>query len=607
MKNFQKCLLAALIGIGLSQAHAQTDRVAMDESRLTAICEGRFHQSSECLHELFKTYWDWNLCEHPEIATYYGYPGDYHRWPDMSPEAIRRRYAMMKHFQNTLITMSFQDLSPEDRLNYQLFKQTLEQELEEEQFQGELLAISSLQGIHLDIPLFISLMPHDTEQDYQHILQRLDGLHFLVDQTIDCLCQGIQKGITPPKLSLKHLPEQVLNQIVEDPFESPLLTAFKQFPDSFTPEVKDQLSKAACQSYRTAVHPALSKLYHYLIEEYIPHCRSSIAWSDLPQGKEWYAAKVKQQTKSMLSPEDIHAIGLKEVERIHQEMLTVIQDLNFEGTFADFLHFLQTDPQFFYPNSESLLKGYRELTRHIEQQLSKLFVNFPQLPYEVVAIPSFSDNSQIAAYYYPGSWQLQRPGCFFVNTSHPEKRPKWEMEPLALHEAVPGHHLQISLAQELEHIPEFRRHFHCTAYIEGWGLYAESLGKELGLYQNSYAEFGRLNCEMLRAIRLVVDTGMHAKGWSRDQAIVFFKQYVGMNDHEIITEVDRYIVNPGQALAYKIGEMKLQALRQLAQKVLGERFDIRLFHDAWLRQGTLPLNIAESAMHDWIIEQAQQN
>jgi uncharacterized protein (DUF885 family) len=303
-----------------------------------------------------------------------------------------------------------------------------------------------------------------------------------------------------------------------------------------------------------------------------------------------------------LTPQEIHHIGLKEVERIRQEMLDLIQSTGFQGSFKEFLDFIKTDPQFFYSNSEELLNGYQILTRHIETQLTTLFSQLPSLPCEVIPVPSYSEESQIAAYYCPGSTSQQRPGYFFINTSYPQLRPKWEMEPLALHEALPGHHLQISLAQEIQDIPEFRKHASFTAYIEGWGLYSESLGHELGLYQNPYSIFGKLTYEMLRAIRLVVDTGMHAMGWSREQAIQFFKQYVGMSDHEIATEVDRYLVLPAQALAYKIGELKIKEMRRLATQELGDRFDIRAFHFAWLQHGTLPLDIAEQQIDKWIQE-----
>ena len=284
-------------------------------------------------------------------------------------------------------------------------------------------------------------------------------------------------------------------------------------------------------------------------------------------------------------------------------MQDIMASTNFKGSYKEFLHFLKTDKQFFYKDRASLLAGYQDLTKYIESQLPVLFLKLPKLPFEVIPVPGYAEESQTGAYYCYGSILDNRPGYFFINTSFPETRPMWEMEPLALHEAVPGHHLQISIALELEGMPEFRKFTGYTAYIEGWGLYAESLGTELGLYRDPYSRFGKLTYEIFRAIRLVVDTGMHSMGWTREDAIDFFKQYVGMSDHEIETEVDRYLVLPGQALAYKIGELKIKELRRLAAEQLGDAFDIRAFHHEWLRHGALPLETAEFVIHKWIERQ----
>jgi uncharacterized protein (DUF885 family) len=556
-------------------------------------------EETECLHRLFDLYWDWRMAENPDEASFLGYPGQYGQWPDLSPEALDRQQRFTTQLLEILASISTPPLE-EDQVSYHILKRMLEEDQANIQFGSRYLLVNQMYGIHLHIPLVIELMPTKTVEDYENILSRLRKIPDLFQQTTSLLEQGIQLGITPPKIAIQGVPQQILNQMVENPLDSPLLKAFQQLPSSIDAGTQSQLMNDAQEIYQKNLLPALSKFYSYLTECYIPNCRKTIAFSDLPNGQNWYAHEIQCSTTTRLTPQEIHLIGLKEVKRIHEEMKVVIRLSGFQGNFEEFLQFLKTDPQFFYCNREELLKAYQILTRHIETKLPLLFAKLPALPFEVVPVPSYSEESQIGAYYCQGSFKDKRPGYFFINTSYPEQRPKWEMEPLALHEAVPGHHLQITLAQELTHLPEFRKNTHFTAYIEGWGLYAESLGSELGLYQDPYSVFGRLSYEMLRAIRLVVDTGMHAMGWSRNQAIDFFKQYVGMNDHEIVTEVDRYLVMPGQALAYKIGELKIQEMRRFAAQTLGEKFDIRAFHLAWLQHGTVPLDIAEQQIHQWI-------
>src|SRR3989442_15484210 len=322
--------------------------------------------------------------------------------------------------------------------------------------------------------------------------------------------------------------------------------------------------------------------------------------SALPDGAAWYAYRVRQFTTTSLTPEQIHELGLREVKRIRAQMDSVMASTGFKGRFADFARFLRTDPQFLDDDSPSLVRGYRDIAKRIDPGLVKLFGRLPRLPYGVTTIPSYMANSQTTAYYQGGSLQAGRPGYFFVNTYDVKSRPKWEMEALSLHESVPGHHLQIALAQELEGLPDFRRYDSYTAFIEGWGLYAEGLGPELGMYQDPYAKFGQLTYEMWRAIRLVLDTGIHTMGWTRQQAIDFFKDNAPKTEQDITVEVDRYIVWPGQALAYKIGQLKIKQLRDDAAARLGPKFDIRAFHDEVLTNGALPLDVLEAHMRDWI-------
>lgn len=601
MNSLKKTFFAAFLFIAsLTSVHAENHKTSSLELRLQQLMNEQGETTR--LHHLFDLYWEWRMEENPDEATFWGYPGKQGHWPQLTEEAILNRQSFTSQLLNILNSIPLNQLPENDRDSYFILKRILEEDLACTEFGSHYLLVNQMHGMHLHVPLIIELMPHGSVKDYEDILSRLRRLPEFFQQTIQLLDKGLELKITPPRIALLKVPQQVLNQIFENPIDSPLLKAFQQFPSSIDPEKCSELASEAQEVYRNIVFPAYLKLYNYLSEEYIPNCRRSIAFSDLPRGREWYTHHVQSSTTTSLTPQEIHLIGLKEVQRIHNEMKEIIQSSPFKGSFEEFLNFIETDPQFFYSNREDLLHGYRTLTKYIESKLSLLFAEFPTLPFEVIPIPAYSEESQIGAYYCPGSLANGRPGYFYINTSYPEKRPKWEMEPLALHEAVPGHHLQISLAQELNNIPEFRKNSTFTAYVEGWGLYAESLGAEFGLYRDCYSNFGRLTYEMLRAIRLVVDTGMHALGWTREEAIQFFKKYVGMSDHEISTEVDRYLVLPGQALAYKIGELKLKEMRSLAGKQLGDRFDIRAFHTAWLQNGTLPLDIAEQKIHEWILK-----
>ena len=345
-------------------------------------------------------------------------------------------------------------------------------------------------------------------------------------------------------------------------------------------------------------------MHKFLTERYIPNCRESIACGALPNGKAWYQHQIYSSTTTDLTPKQIHAIGLSEVKRIRAEMEKIKTQTGFKGSLTEFFKFLRTDKQFYYERGTQLLAGYRDISKRADPELIKLFGHLPRQPYGVRPVPSYIERSVTTAYYQPGSTTAARPGYFYANTYNLAVRPKWEMEALTLHEAVPGHHLQLAIADELTGLPTFRKYARYTAYVEGWALYAESLGTEMGFYKDPYSKFGQLTYEMWRAIRLVVDTGMHALGWSRQRAIDYFKTNAGKTEHDIIVEVDRYIVWPGQALAYKMGELKIKSLRARAEKVLGDKFDIRGFHDELLRHGAIPLSILETQVEAWITRQA---
>jgi uncharacterized protein (DUF885 family) len=382
-------------------------------------------------------------------------------------------------------------------------------------------------------------------------------------------------------------------QMVDEPLNSPLLEAFTKWPASVGPEDRDRLTKAAVAAYGAVVRPAFSRLHDFLTGTYASQCRTTVGVDALPQGRELYAYNVRWHTTTATTPQQIHEIGLAEVTRIRREMDAIIKQVGFTGTFDAFKEFLRTDGRFYYTDGDALLAGYRDIAKRADPELAQLFRTLPRTPYGVQAIPEATAPSQTTAYYEPGALSAGRAGNMFANTYKLEARPKWEMEALTLHEAVPGHHLQIALAQELADLPEFRKNTSYTAFVEGWGLYAESLGEEMGFYKDPYSRFGQLTYEMWRAVRLVVDTGIHSMGWTRQQAIDFFAANAAKTMQDIVVEVDRYIVWPGQALGYKMGQLKIRELRRDAERRLGPKFDVRAFHDVLLGEGAVPLQLLE--------------
>jgi len=552
------------------------------------------------LHQLVAQQWDYTMREYPEFATSVGYPGQNARWTDYSLEAIARRKRELNDPLNALRTIDRAKLRPTDQLNYDLFRRNLTVALEESRFPGELMVITQLDGVQQDVPSTIAKMAAGSVADYEDILARLRAVPVLVNQTIVLLQRGLAAGITPPRITLRDVPSQAQDLLVDDPLTSPLLTAFMHVPAGVPAAERERLRAAAVAAYRDSVAPAFRKLRAFLRDTYLPGARTTTGMRDLPNGLAWYQVRARASTTTDLTPDQIHAMGLAEVKRIRGAMDSVIAASGFKGTFAEFVQFLRTDPRFYWITPDDLIHASRELMKRIDPELTRLFGTLPRLPYGVSPIPSYSERSQTTAYYQPGSPLSHRAGIYFVNTYNLPARPKWEMEALSLHEAVPGHHLQIALAQELEGVPEFRRFGGYTAFVEGWGLYSESLGEELGLYTDPYSKFGQLTYEMWRAIRLVIDTGIHTMGWTRQQAIDYFKANAAKTEHDIMVEVDRYIVWPGQALAYKIGELKIKELRAYAATTLGSRFDVRAFHDQVLGAGAVPLDVLDARIHAWV-------
>jgi uncharacterized protein (DUF885 family) len=556
---------------------------------------------AERLHALFDAHWRYTMQESPEFATYAGWPGHNHRWTDLSLAAVERRNQELELPVRGIESIDRAALGAADQLHYDLFKRNAAEALEGRRFKGELLPVSQMQGPQQDVARMLMIAASGATQaaDFEDLLARLEAIPAALEQVAALMREGAAQGLTPPRITLRDVPAQILSQAPEDAEQSPLLAAFKRLPEALAEAERTRLQREAARLVAGKAAPAFRALHAFFVDEYLPHTRETVALRDVPDGAAWYAFLARQSTTTSLTPEEIHQIGLQEVKRIRGLMEEVIAASGFSGGFQDFVEFVRTDDRFFFTRPEDLLAAYRDITKRADPELVRLFGKLPRLPYGVRPVPAYAEKSQTTAYYEPGSPEAGRPGFFYANTYDLRARPRWEMEPLALHEAVPGHHLQIALAQELPEMPHFRRHGFYTAYIEGWGLYAESLGGEMGFYQDPYARFGQLTYEVWRAIRLVVDTGLHALGWSRQRAIDYFIENAGKAEHDITVEVDRYIVWPGQALAYKIGELKIKELRAECQQALGPRFDVRGFHDQVLGEGALPLDVLAGRLRSW--------
>jgi uncharacterized protein (DUF885 family) len=599
-------VLALTLTLGAAAAGAQTPApdAAGFRRQYAAIAAAKGRETdARRLGRLLDLRWRQQMADAPELATYVGYPGQNGRWTDQSLAAIQRRKAALTEPLRALQTINRARLGPADRLNYDLFRRGLEQALEGAKYPEEYLPVTQLSGAQQELAQIIALSPATSLADYEALLARVEGVPAVVDQQIALMREGIERGVTPPRVTLRDIPGQVQAQIVTDPMTSPLLRPFARFPTGIPAAEQERLRRAATDAYAARVRPAFERLHRFVADSYLPRARETVGMGALPDGQAWYAFRARSFTTTDLTPQQIHELGRSEVARIRAAMDSVIASVGFKGSSADFVNFLRTDPQFFHPDSATLIRSTRELMKRVDPELIKVFGKLPRTPYGVVPIPAYAAKSQTTAYYEPGSYKAGRPGNYFVNWYDLKSRPTWEMEALSLHEAVPGHHLQIALADELENVPEFRKYTFVTAFVEGWGLYSESLGPELGMYRDPYSKFGQLTYEMWRAVRLVIDTGIHALGWSREQAIDYFKANAAKAEHDIVVEVDRYIVNPGQALAYKIGELKLKELRAYAATELGDRFDVRAFHDQVLGYGPIPLDVLDRETRAWVAGQ----
>ena len=490
-------------------------------------------------------------------------------------------------------------LSPSDQLNYDLFSKDYENEIEGHLYRWYLIPINQLWGVQ-NMDDLADALPFERLKDYDDWLARLRAFPTYIEQTIVLMREGIKQRIILPKIVLDRIPAQIDHQIVSDPKESPFYKPFMQFAGSIADADRSRLAVTATDVIKSDVVPSFRRFKEFFAKEYRPAAPDQVGIWQLPQGEEMYRFHTRRHTTTNMTPREIHELGQNEVRRIRGEMQGIIDKLGYKGSLAEFAVFLRSDPQFYYETREELLAAYRALTRRIDPMLVKIFKTLPRTPYGVEAVPENIAPDTTTAYYRAPAADGSRAGTYFVNLHKPETRPKYEMMVLSLHEAVPGHHLQIALAMEEEGLPNFRRHSSYTAFVEGWGLYAESLGDEMGLYDDPYSKFGQLTYEMWRAVRLVVDTGLHYMRWDRQKAIDFLLGNTAKQELDVVNEIDRYLAMPGQALAYKIGQLKISAIRARAEKTLGNKFDLRAFHDEILKDGALPLDLLEAKMDSWI-------
>ena len=555
---------------------------------------------SDLLHEQ----WEYVLRTNPEFASYLGDKRYNDRSSDLSEAAVQRDIAASRAFIKRAEAISTAGFSDQDVISHTLFVRTLREGIEDAELKNWEMPVSQIDGIHLSSAQFPVFLQFTSVKDYDDYLQRLRNLSKQFDDTIANMRKGMSDRLMPPKFLLEKVATQASGIASQSPDQSPFALPLQNFPASISETERARIKQQYLDVIRTSVLPAYQRFATFVRDEYAPHGRTDVGMWSLPDGAKRYAVRVQRSTTTDLSAEQIHAIGLSEVARIEGEMLTVAKKLGFND-LKTFRASLETNPDVHAKSGEQILELYRKYIDQMYAQLPKLFGRLPRAGVVVVPVEAFREKEAAGAQYESPAMDGSRPGRVEVNTSAAQSRKTINMESTAYHEGVPGHHMQIAIAQELSGLPEFRKNgVNFTAYVEGWALYSERLGKEVGFYQNPYNDYGRLQDEMLRAIRLVVDTGIHAKKWTRQQVVDFFHQHTAEDEVEVQNETDRYIVWPAQALGYKIGQLKITELRERARTKLGDRFDIRSFHDEILGAGALPLDILDRRIDAWIASQS---
>ncbi|MDH3274047.1 MAG: DUF885 domain-containing protein, partial [Gammaproteobacteria bacterium] len=556
------------------------------------------------LNRLFDEHFERSLELSPIGATSIGddrYDDQYAN--SIGPEHREASRALDEEFLQRILAIDRDGLSQQDKLSYDIFKLNREISLAGKKFPRHLAPMNQFRSAtssFVNLGSGTGIHPFKTVKNYDDFLGRIDGFVVYVDQAIDNMKDGIRQGVTQPKILMAKLVPQLESQLVDSVEESGFYSPILNMPDDFSEADKERLSDAYKEAIANKILPAFERLNNFIGDEYLSAARESVGLFDLPDGEAWYAHNVRAITTTDYTPLEIHQIGLGEVERIHGEMRSVMESVGFEGSLNEFFEYVYSDPQFFFDEPEKLIQAYRDMSAHIEGLAPGLFKLFPKTPFEVRRVEPFREASSSKGSYQSGSPDGSRPGIFYANAYNVGIRPKWDMTSLFLHEAIPGHHFQISLARESEDLPRFRRFGGSTAYTEGWGLYSEYLGREMGLYEDPMDLFGSLNAELWRSIRLVVDTGIHAKGWTRQQVLDFMYANSAVSETRAVSEAERFMAIPGQALAYKIGQLKILEIRRSAEARLGDAFDIREFHAQLLKDGSMPLSMLEAKMNRWV-------
>jgi uncharacterized protein (DUF885 family) len=557
---------------------------------------------SEQFAQLVSDHWEAWMRWDPLFATSCGDQ----RYNDRLPGAGEEHYVswrgQLQGFLRRMQGIERGGLSAEERLNFEILKRLTENEIAELGFPFYRLLLNKTGSFQAYFPVLHQQIPLDTEQDYENYISRLEELRRYFDESMALMRLGLQEGIQQAGCALEGVESSIQPHIVSDPQASIFYQPFKQFPASIPDARREALSKDAQQAVMGSVVPAYQALLEFLVKEYRPAARTSVGIAALKDGEAFYRSRIRYFTSLDLDPETIHATGQDEVRRIRAEMEAVISKMGFAGDLGGFIQHLRSDPQYYVTTPQALMEKAALVAKRMDGELPRLFKTLPRLPYGIREIPAFNAPGNTTAFYQPGAGDGTIAGYYYVNTYDLKSRPLYELEALTLHEAVPGHHLQIALQQELD-LPNFRRFSGFTAFVEGWALYSERLGLETGFYQDPASDFGRLSYEMWRATRLVVDTGLHVLGWGRQQAIDFMAANTSLTLLNIANEVDRYISWPGQALAYKIGELKLRELRGMAEKELGTKFNLRAFHDVVLLAGAVPLDVLEGRVKEWVAGQ----
>jgi prolyl oligopeptidase len=595
LKTLILCTLAAALAFQTAPATAQ--RRAGVRKGTQAM--SNTNEAASALQKLLEDEWEWTMRENPTWASTLGDRRFNDRWEDASLENIERQHQHRLETQKRLRSIERSKLAEPDRLNYDLFEKDLAADIEQHRFKLHLLPVTQRGGIQTSDEL-TELLRFQTVKDYEDWIARMRALPEYMRQTIALMREGVRARVLFPKVVEQRVSAQIEKQLVARAEESQFYKPFREFPADITEADRARLAQSAREAITRNVLPAYRELRDYFTKEYLPASFDRVGVWQWPDGAAAYAFLARRYTTTEMTPEQIHAKGLSEVARIRAEMQRVMNEVGFHGTLKEFFKKLRTDEQFYYKRPEDLLEAYRATAKRIDPNLVKVFKTLPRAPYGVIPIPDAIAPDTTTAYYQPLAADGSRPGYYYVNLYKPETRPKWEMMALSLHESVPGHHLQIARAAELGELPKFRRYGGgYTAFVEGWGLYAESLGEEMGLYDDPYSKFGQLTYEMWRAVRLVVDTGMHYYKWDRQKAIDYFMDNAAKTELDVTNEIDRYITDPGQALAYKIGELKIKELRARSKAALGDDFDVREFHDVVLGSGAVPLDVLERNVDEW--------